>query len=155
MYKIKEVFYAFTDTHRSKKGKKRHYVTDEEIMEAIPKCKSINDVLVSLNMAVSGYSYEKVRNIMRYMNYFLSSKIGGIMFIKFTNIYTEDGFLYATGEDMDRGTTHKVKISLKGDLFEAEPSNITSFFRQAIFHLKNKYLKHKNKLGTTCTIFFG
>lgn len=37
---------------------------------------------------------------MRYMNYVLSSKIGGIMFIKFTNIYTEDGFLYATGEDM-------------------------------------------------------
>ena len=61
--------HALTDTHRGKKGKKRHYATDEEIMQVIPKCTSINDVLISLNMAVSGYSYERIRNIMRYMDY--------------------------------------------------------------------------------------
>ena len=60
--------HAFTDTHRGKKGKNRRYASDEEIVEIIKVSRSVNDVLIKLNMAVSGYSYERVRNIMRIYN---------------------------------------------------------------------------------------
>lgn len=66
--------HALTDNYRGRKNIKRNYVSDEAILEVIPNCISINEVLLSLNMAISGYSYERVRNLLRVSKVSLKNK---------------------------------------------------------------------------------
>lgn len=77
------------------------------------------------------------------------------MIIEFTDIHVEGDFLCAIGHNVDWGTTHKVRVHLKKDLFEAVPENITFMFEQAIFHLRTAYRKRGKKLGTTYNVVYG